>query len=97
MWEQAPGVNGFSCLRLPFSQGKEFISEKFQFLILKLSCLTPKSLGPCIRAHPITIGALFPPSQASLSLSVKKFSFWQVIDALFGSFYTMRFLDSPGF
>lgn len=86
MWEQAPGVNGFSCLRLPFSQGKEFISEKFQFLILKLSCLTPKSLGPCIRAHPITIGALFPPPQASLSLSVKNFLSGKLLMLYLGHF-----------
>lgn len=61
VWERAPRVSEFSCLRLPFSQGKEFVSEKFQFQTLKLSCLTPRSSVPCIGAHPITVRTLLHP------------------------------------
>lgn len=59
--ERAPRVSGFSCLRLPFSQGKEFISEEFQFQTLKLPYLTLRSSVPCIGAHPITVWTLFHP------------------------------------
>jgi hypothetical protein len=49
----------------PLSRGKEFISEKFQFRTLKLSCLASSSSTPQIIVHPIAVRTFVSPYDPS--------------------------------